>query len=185
MLLVAATVLVATSFLDVEIYDLDIWWHLAIGREILAHLEVPRLDHWTVLGAGRAYHDSHWLFQAAAALAERVGGMAGVQALMVGLWALTLAAAYRIARRRLPVEGAALLTLAPLAAGLERILPRPELVTFAALAWFLVWLGGSDSWRPAGLARLALVQVAWTNAHGLFVLGPFAVGCHAAAEVWR
>lgn len=183
--IVGAAAIALASFLVVEVYDLDVWWHLAIGREILSARSVPTFDRWTVLGNGRPYHDSHWLFQAVLAAFHRSAGWVGVQALVVGLWGATFAALWRLARRHVaPAAAALLVSLAGLASA-ERFLPRPELVTYACLAWFLVWLEEPALGRPTRLASLGAIQAVWTNAHGLFPLGPAAVLCHVTIAAAR
>lgn len=171
-LLVAAGALLL-SFLWVEIYDIDVWWQLAIGRDIVATGVIPSADRWSLLGAGRAYHDSHWLFQVVLWLAYSAGGWAGVQGMVLVFWGAALMALLKIASRRLaPAPAALVVTLAALACA-ERFLPRPELATYAAFAWVLFLLPAEGRQGPSRLALVAIIQALWTNAHGLFVLGPF------------
>lgn len=183
--LLCAVAVAVLSLLVVELYDLDLWWHLAIGRSILEHGAVPTRDAWTVLGFGREYHDSHWLFQVLIAAADRAAGSIGVQSVMVSLWLLALAAVWRTVRRHVEPEVAAALVLLVALTSSERFLPRPELATVAALAWFVAELAQDRAWSAWRVARLALLQLLWTNSHGLFVLGPAVVGCHAVSAVLR
>ncbi len=171
------------AFLVCEVYSLDVWWQVAIGRDILARLAIPRVDRYTVLGLGRPYHDSHWLFQVVAALADRVAGMAGVEALAVALWTVALVAVYRACRRRVAAAPAAALAWLAAMASVERFLPRPELVTYVGIAWTWLLLE-RRAWRsPTGLVALGALGAVWTNAHGLFVLGPFMALCYAL-DAW-
>jgi len=181
--LAAAAVVLLLSLLVVEVYDLDVWWQLAIGREIAATGSVPTVDRWSVLGAGRAYHDSHWLFQLLLWSAWSVAGWIGVQASVVFAWSAVFAALLGLARRRLAATPAILVALAATLACAERFLPRPEIVTYAAFAAFLFWFARGAITSRWQLARLGLVQAAWTNAHGLFVLGPFVALVHAATAL--
>jgi hypothetical protein len=177
--LLAAVVSTIAVYLFFEVYDLDVWFHLAIGRTILAGEGIPRVDSWTVAGLGRPYHDSHWLFQAAAAVAYAVGGFGGVQLLTFALWGVALAAVWA-ATSRAPLGIRALLVLVAAMASSERFLPRPEAVTALMVAVFLLLLG-TQSWRSwRGLALLGVLEIVWVNAHGLFVLGPALVACTAA-----
>lgn len=165
-------------FLVNQVYDLDIWWQVAIGRDILAQGTVPAIDRFTAAALGRPYHDSHWFFQVLVALADRAGGMVGVQLLMVALWTAVFICVQRAASRRVSiVYWGPLLFLAAMAST-ERFLPRPELITFLGVAFFYWRLqeGRYRSWRD--LAALLLMQLLWANGHGLFVLGPFLVGCY-------
>lgn len=177
-LLLSALCLSVGVFLVNQIYDLDVWWQVAIGREILAKGTVPAVDRFAAAALGRPYHDSHWLFQILLAMADRLGGMGGVQLVMVALWTAILGCVGRAASRWVaPLYWVPLLFLAAMAST-ERFLPRPELVTFLGVAFFYWRLqeGCYRSWRD--LAALLLMQLVWTNGHGLFVLGPFLVGCY-------
>jgi hypothetical protein len=179
-ILVVALVLAALSFLVVEVYDLDVFWNLAIGRDILARHEVPSVDRYTVAGEGHPYPDIHWLFQVALATVHALGGWSGV-GLLAGLcWAVSFFLVFRAAARRVSPGLAALLLFPALLASVERFLPRPELATILGIAIFLERLDAGAFRRKRDLALLAVVQCLWTNTHGLFVFGPFLVLCRLA-----
>lgn len=171
------------AFLVHEIGSLDIWWHLTIGAEIAEKFRIPTIDTFSALGAGRPYHDSHWLFQVVVALANRWLGMVGVQLVMILVLAATFAMCYRSCRKWAPVYPAALLMFLAAMASVERFLPRPEIVTFLGVAVFYDLLQRRRYRSIRELAVLVLVQVTWANAHGLFVIGPFMVGCYLCAEL--
>lgn len=177
-IVVLAAVFAVQAFLIHEIYSLDVWWQTTVGADILGHWEVPSVDRYSVAGQGRPYHDSHWLFQVLLALAHAGLGMIGVELVMVALWGLALTLVYRSCRQWVSPQGAAVLCFLAAMASAERFLPRPELVTFLGTALFYHLLQKGRFRSPWDLLLLALVQVAWANGHGLFVLGPFLVGCY-------
>lgn len=177
-LLVAAAVVATIGiFLFFQVWDYDIWWQVAIGRDIIASHVIPRLDRFTAAAFGRPYHDSHLLFQIAAALADRIGGMVGIQLLAAGVWSLTLLVSFRSLRRWVSVDTAAMLVLLLAMASMERFIPRPEIVTYLAIAAFYLLLQERRFLTSGGLLMMIALQVVWTNSHGLFVLGPFMAGC--------
>ena len=179
---VASSLLSIGSFLIVEWYDYDIWWHLVIGKDIVNRLAVPATDHFSVAGFGRPYHDSHWLFQVAAAAAETQAGFVGITALMVSLWAGTLYCTWLSIRDWVePAVAAVLLFLAAMAS-MERFIPRPELVTFLMTAFFYLRLQQGKFRRARDIALLLSAQVLWTNSHGLFVFGPMMAGSYWLVE---
>jgi tetratricopeptide (TPR) repeat protein len=166
------------AFLINEVYDYDVWWNVTIGEDILTRHAVPATDTFTVAAWGRPYHDSHWLFQSSLAAAHRALGMAGVQLVMLALWASTLWVCHRaIARWATPSVGYALLFLVSMAC-IERFLPRPELVSYLMLALFYLLLQERAYCKTSQLAVFGLLQVMWSNSHGLFVLGPCLAGCY-------
>jgi hypothetical protein len=179
-LLLSATAFTISAFLIHEIYSVDVWWQITIGREILATGAIPFEDRFAVAALGRPYHDSHWLFQLALALSHRVLGLLGAQILMIICWGVTLVFAYKAVRRwttRAPA--AALLFLAAMAS-VERFITRPEIVTFAGVAVFYYLLQEGRFRSVRDLCVLGILQVAWANSHGLFVVGPFMLACYWA-----
>src|SRR5690242_5288235 len=84
-ILLAVTPFSIAAFLIREIVDPDTWWQVGIGRDILERFSVPAKDHFSAVAFGRDYHDSHWLFQVVMGFADRLAGMAGVDAVMIGL----------------------------------------------------------------------------------------------------
>ncbi|HEY6008557.1 MAG TPA: tetratricopeptide repeat protein, partial [Geobacteraceae bacterium] len=184
-LLPLAAAVVIAALLVREVIDADTWWQVAIGRDILARLAPPTTDHFAAAALGRPYHDSHWLFQVLLALADRLGGMAGVGVAMALLWGGTFVCTYRAARRYLAPEGATLLVLLAAVACSDRFTPRPDVVTCLMLALFTLRLQAGRFVGRADLALLFILQVLWSNAHGLFVIGPFMGGCYFAAAATR
>jgi len=171
------------AFLFCRVWDFDIWWHVVIGKEIMASSVVPRLDQFAAAALGRPYHDSHWLFQIAVAAAHQLGGMIGVQLLAVAIWSLTLFFSYKSIARWLPGYAAATIMLLLAMASLERFIPRPEIMTYLMIAIFYYLLQQQSFRTGGGLALFTALQMIWTNSHGLFVLGPFMAGCCWLAAV--
>lgn len=166
------------AFLIRQVYDADIWWQVTIGEDILNTRSVPRFDRYSLAGLGRVYHDSHWLFQVLLALSHRAFGMVGVQLAGITLWALALLFAYRAISRWVEPDVASILLFFVAMASEERFISRPEIVTFLMISLFF-WLlqeGRYRSWQ--GIAMLSFAQCLWANSHGLFVIGPFMVGCY-------
>lgn len=177
-LLMAACIVAIGAFLVNQVYDLDVWWQVAIGKDILTRHAIPATDHFAAAALGRPYHDSHWLFQIGLALADRVAGMGGVQVFMILIWAAAFWFCQRaIARWTPPLAGYLLLFLAAMAS-VERFLPRPEIVTLLMIALFYWMLQERKYAGLKGLLLFGLLQAIWANSHGLFVIGPFMAGCY-------
>lgn len=183
LILVMSTVVAIASLLVREIHDPDTWWQVAIGRDILANLEIPRFDHFAAAAFGRSYHDSHWLFQVLLAGADRLGGMKGVGMVMVAIWSATFFCCYRATCRWLPPAASCFLLFLAAMACSERFNSRPDIVTclFISLLYLRLQEGKYKTRRD--LAVLAALQVVWSNSHGLFVIGPFMAGCYFIVAV--
>jgi hypothetical protein len=182
-LLQLATMLCIAAFLFRQVYDADTFWHLAIGRDILANMAVPRSDHYALAALGRPYHDSHWLFQVLLATADRLLGMAGVSLAMAGIWAGTFALCYKACRSWLSVTASCLLVFLAAMVCSQRFSPRPDIVTCFMIAAFYYLIQERRYHSLRGLATLGILQLLWTNSHGLFVIGPFMAGCNLLVKL--
>ncbi len=182
--LLAALAWVIASFLVHELYSLDAWWHIAIGRDILDRWSIPRVDRYTVAGLGLPYHDSHWLFQLLLGVFHRAFGLLGAQLVQIGLWSGALTLLYRAARRWAETGASAALTFLAAMACVERFLPRPEAITVLMVAAFYLVLADQGRSLRARLAILVVLQVIWVNSHGLFVIGPGMAGAYVVEAAW-
>jgi hypothetical protein len=181
-LLVVALAWVAASFLIHELCSLDVWWQLAIGEDILEHFRIPDSNLYSAAAHGRPYHDSHWLFQLLLALTHRAVGLSGPVLFMAVAWGFTLGLLYREVHAFAGTATATLITFLVLGASAERFLPRPELVTFVMVVLFYSRLRRGRFETAGQIGLLVLLQVIWLNSHGLFVIGPFMVGCYWLVE---
>lgn len=58
--------------------DPDLWWHLTVGRWIMAHGQVPRVDYWNLFARGEPWIAYSWSTEVVFAIFERFGGITGV-----------------------------------------------------------------------------------------------------------
>ena len=169
----------------------DLFLHLRTGAVVLATRSVPRVDDYSALAHGRTFVAHEWLAGVIFRLVERAGGTRGFDLLIllkIAVALLTVTLLLRTARhlgadRMVAVACAALVML--LAAA--RFLDRPHIFSYVLMASFLLILARRRARRAVGrpgggLWLLPLLQVAWANLHGSFLLGPALVGLAAAAE---
>ncbi len=186
MFLPATTAIAIASFLTRVIVDSDTWWQVAIGRDILHRLEIPRFDHYVAAAINRPYHDSHWFFQVLLSLADAYGGMTAVGLAMMAFWGCTLLFCYRASRRWNSVTVCSLLVFLAAIACSDRFVPRPEIISCLMVSVFYYLLQERRVTSIPHLAVFALLQIVWANSHGLFVIGPFMAGCYmVSALVFR
>ena len=123
-----------------QLAEVDHYWHLLAGQQILDEHRIPRADSFSFTSSGRPWIDLHWLFQVMLASVDRIGGWTGIDLLKVGLivggFGLALGAALR---RAGPLAVAPLATLAVLASQ-ERFALRPEAASFLRLGALLLCL---------------------------------------------
>jgi len=171
------------------IFDGDIFWHLAAGREMLHRHALLRTDPFTSSAAGRPWVDVHWLFQLGAALIHRAAGLFGIavaEATLVAAGAVMLARAAERAGGAAARDGCAVALLGGLFLARHLLAPRPIVVTLIGLALFL-WV--LESWRAgSGKPRLWLLpvgQLVWVNCQGLAPLGPVLVASYVVGAAWE
>jgi hypothetical protein len=152
----------------------DLFWHLASGRWILDHRELPAADPFRFTSTGAPWIDHEWLFQVLLRLLELIGGIQGLvlarAAVVVGLAALLL----RETRRSgASLPGAVLVTAAALLGARPRFLLRPELASLVGLVMLLALLQRA---RREGsrwpLALCPLLVAVWANLHPGVIIAP-------------
>lgn len=166
-----------------RIRSTDIFWHLAAGRWIFEHRELPRFDPFRFTSAGAPWVDHEWLFQVLAHACERFAGLDSLILLRVVLVGAIAALLYRTGRRSgLSPPVAVVLAALALFGVRPRMILRPELFTFVALLLLLELLDrlrsrpGRDAWKP--VLAMAALTVAWANLHGAALLSPVVAGLH-------
>jgi hypothetical protein len=156
--------------------SLDLGYHLAYGRHFLEHGRIVDRDPFLYPGHARDFVNANWGAQAVFALAERMGGAAGLTALRLGLVAVIFGCGAAVVRACVPgpawMAGAWLLASS---AGYERMSLRPELMSYAAMSAALVVLARGVR-RRRDVALLAGLQVLWVNLHSYFLIGPILTG---------
>ena len=180
-----AIVLVAALFSFRPVYEPDLWWHLAQGREDAAG-RLVRSNVFSYAHGGYRQHYTSWLFDTLAFAAWSRYQDAGVQALQACLLALTLALAYLACRCRAGVAAAVAVLVLGLFVVEPRAIPRPHLASLAgvsACAWLIARAVEARSVRP--LLWTIPVVALWSNLHVEAVTGVLLLGCVAAGEAVR
>ena len=154
--------------------DADVYWHLKTGDWIRQMGQVPRFDLFTFTREGVPWIDLHWLFQIAISRVYQYGGVIALNLAKCVVTCVAMLFLVTARKREWPVSVMILAWLPALLVLGGRIYVRPETLTLLYLSIFLAVILRWD--RYAWLALLLpVVQVAWVNSHGLFVLGPILV----------
>jgi hypothetical protein len=164
-----------------RLFAYDIWWQIAAGEWITAH-GFPSVDPFSYGFPGGEWVEPRWLW---CVLVHAVFSTFGVNFLIL-LKLLLLGISFglflRLGRGQPRWAVAAGMVLV-LATAYERFAVRPELLSFAALLFVLIVVqryrgGGSEAW----LWVLPVLQLFWSNAHTLWILGPVTLWIVVAAE---
>ncbi len=180
-----ALVLGLAALVQVEpIADLDLWWLLKAGEHMVATRTLLTADPFSWTAAGRPWLNHAWGFELVLYGVYALAGFRGL-GLLGPLFALvTFALLYRTLRRDGIAAGWALGVVAG-AALLTRGFwtPRPQVVTYLALAalWAVVWEYREG--REDRLAWLPPLLALWANLHGGFLVGLGVLGLAAVGQV--
>lgn len=181
--LVVAGAAAALSFRAV--YEPDLWYHLAQGRENLAGHIVGE-NTFSFNYADYRQHYAPWLFDATLYGAWAISGGAGVQTIQAIFLAAAFGLVYRSARQRGPAAAAFAVLLIGIGVIEPRAIPRPHLASFAALAACMAIIEKAVSKGRASPLWLAVPLVAiWSNLHVEAAFGAFVVAVFAAVELVR
>lgn len=148
----------------------DFWVHLATGR-LLVESGWVRSDPFSfTTDTSRAWIQPNWLYDALLFFVWRVGGATGAVLLTIIPTLLAFGLIGRLVRET--TSGAnracALLLMAWILA--PSFVPGPATVALLLLSIFIRILSKGVS--PRGLIPLLPLQIAWTNLHPSFLLGP-------------
>jgi hypothetical protein len=165
-------------FLIRQVSDSDMWFHMAVGKQILATGALPATDKLSLLNSGQPVNAYLWLFQILAAAGYPFAGFWWLQSLQVAILGLAFFFVFRSTRVWTSSMAAWLLLLAAVIASSERFSLRPEIVSILMIALYYFRLQQGKYHSPADLAKFFILQTIWTNSHGIFVIGPALTGCY-------
>ncbi len=171
-----------------QLQDPGTGWHLATGRWILATHTVPREDMFSFTAAGHPWINYYWLFDTAAALLERAGGLPLYATVCMLIYAGVPVLLYRrMVRMGATIVVALLLTAIAHIVLLSHALARPHVVTYLLFAFFLARLDDVQSGRrpPSSLWVLPPLATLWCNVHGGFLAGVAVAGIFAGVAAVR
>jgi hypothetical protein len=168
-----------------SLVDVDLWGHMAMGRETLAQGWPPLRDPFAYVPTvyPLIYHE--WLSGVVFYVVLQAAGDLGLKALLLALALATLVAALAAARR-LRASAPALFVGILIAVPALRpgYLPiRPQLFTFLGLACLILICVRARTGAPRGLWAVPPLLAVWANLHGGFVAGLGVLGLYVLVEV--
>lgn len=160
----------------------DSWWHLAIGRQILATHSWPRVDVYSFTMHGTPWIAYEWLGDVFMALAWRAGGLRCLTLLLTVLACVVVLLLFYYSYLRcgkLTSAFAACAVLLPLAS-LSFAL-RPQLFGYVFLLLTFICLERFRQGHPKALWALPPIFLLWVNVHGTFAVGFAVLGIYLAS----
>ena len=167
-LLVGAVFFVLRNF----VVDPDLWWHIKTGQSILSTHHWPTTDPYSFTVTGQPWIAYEWLGDVLLALANRFGGVRGLDALLILLGSAIIISLYAYASLRSGnskagfVCAATLLLLASPSFTL-----RPQMMGYFFLILTLIALERFRRGKTRAMWFLPAVFAVWVNTHGSFIIG--------------
>jgi tetratricopeptide (TPR) repeat protein len=157
--------------------DSDMGWHLATGRWVIEHHQVPRTDVLSFTSAG-----TPWMYPPfAGVLFYLIYGLFGYAGLS---WFCALAClavvAYLVRRGDI---GSAVLALLAVGSIATRTAPRADLFSTVFFALFLGELWAYQRGMRCRLWLLPAIMLFWVNLHPGFIAGLAAIGAYLLIEL--
>jgi hypothetical protein len=183
--IVAVLAVAAAAMSFRAVYEPDLWYHLAQGRENAAG-RIVRENTFSSTHPEYRQRYAPWLFDVSMYGAWKVAGGTGVQAIQAVLIAAALLMAYRAARLRAAVAAAFAVVLIGIGVVEPRAIPRPHLASLACLA-AMIWLieRAVRARRAAPLWWTVPLIAIWSNLHVEAAFGAVVVSVFALVEVVR
>jgi hypothetical protein len=168
-LALAALLITFFGFFAVKVWDIDFWWHIAAGRNILENSAIPSVDPFGMYDAanacGQTVLKSEWLGQVFLYLIYHWSGLDGIILFRAGVLALCLAILHHTGE-------------------------RPQLFSFLLLSLLFLLLDGflhNGSFMRSGkrwlLYCIPPLMLLWSNTHAAVLLGMSALGLFAAGYI--
>lgn len=174
------TVLVGENFVTVRSLrlDPDTWWHMKYGESILQG-HWPAFDTWSFTAHGTPGIPYEWGGDVVTTLAYRMGGLRGLDVLLIVLTSIVTLLIYYFACMRCRNSKGAFITTAvllPIASMCFTL--RPQLLGYIFLIITLICLEHFRQGHRKALWALPPVFLLWVNMHGSFVLGFMTMGLY-------
>src|ERR1700682_2466206 len=168
---------------SVLLNDSDTYWHIAMGKWILDHNALPRVDFYSFTKAGEPWISSSWLAQVLYAGTYQLAGWAGPIVLAATSIAATFALLASILGRRIPSTYAIMVALAALVLSMPHLFARPHVLVMPVMvAWVSGLVSASERHQAPSFWLLPLIAL-WANLHGGFIFG-LALVAPLAFDAW-
>jgi hypothetical protein len=152
--------------------DPDLWWHVKVGDAILATHRWPTTDIYSFTVNGQPWLAYEWFGDVLSAWVYRLGGIRGLEGLLIGLGGAVVLALYGLATIRSGKSKAGCVT-----AGVLFLLAqvsfslRPQMLGYLFLILTLIVLERFRQGKHGTIWFLPLLMLLWVNAHGSWIIG--------------
>ncbi len=172
-------VLAVAAYICGPLDDPDLWWHITIGRWIIAHGTVPHVDYWTLFGNGQPWRAYSWSIEILFASIEQYSGLFGLMvAKIVMTLMLAFSAQYVFVRLSRSLGFGSLLAIICVLSCFNHITLRPQTFIWILFIWVLYYANciatlepGARGHAPSRFVPLGVIMCMWANIHISAILG--------------
>ena len=162
--------------------DPDLWWHIKVGQDILATHHFPNADIYSFTVYGHPWMAYEWLGELAFAFAAKMGGVFGLEVMLVLLSSAVVLALYGFATIRSGNSKAGFVsTLLLCSLAFASFNMRPQMFGYLFLLLVLIALEKFHRGERKAIWWLPLLFLVWVNVHGSFIIGIGVVVVHLLA----
>src|SRR6185437_2252379 len=168
------TLLVGTTFYAGRLFavDPDMWWHIATGQSILATHRWPTVDPYSFTAHGQPWMAFEWLGDILIGAVARIGGVRGLDALLIVLGSAVMIALYVFATIRSGNSKAGFVAAAALfALANPSFSMRSQMLGYLFLVLTLIALELFRQGKQWPFWFLPPLLLMWVNTHGSFIIG--------------
>jgi hypothetical protein len=158
-------------FADKTLGDPDTYWHIAVGRWIIAHGAVPHDGIFSATMPHAPWISQEWLAEIVLASLFDLFGWAGPVVASALCVAVALALLLRALSRSIEPVLALIMAMLAYFMALPHILARPHIFTLPVLVVWVVGLVRARNEDRAPSPWLAFLMILWSNLHGGYVVG--------------
>jgi hypothetical protein len=168
------TFLIGRVFYEARAFfvDPDLWWHIKTGENILRTHHWPTTDPYSFTVAGQPWIACEWFGDVMLATAARLGGVVGLQVLLIVLSSVVILALYAFTTLQSGNSKAGFLasgTLCSLAFASFTL--RPQMLGYLFLVLTLIALERFRQGKHRALWFLPVLFLVWINTHGSWIIG--------------
>ena len=159
---------------NIEIKDLDLWLHIAMGKFITLHRSIPSVDMLSCSVGGSPWVNHEWLFQIIIYNIFNVFGGDGLILMQVIVVSLTMLILLFLGYNKNRQLLTAVVLFFLYMVYQHRFTIRPDIFSllFFSIYIFVLSLHIDKKWS---IVVLFIVQIIWSNMHGYFFFGPLFV----------
>ena len=168
------SLLVGAVFMSGQLFkvDPDLWWHIKVGGDILRTHHWPTTDPFSFTVFGQPWLAYEWLGDVLFATASRLGGLRGLDGLLILIGSMVVVSLYALATLRSGKSKAGFVAATVLfLLAVPSFSLRPQMLGYLFLVLTVLVLERFRQGRHGAIWFLPVLMLVWENSHGSWIIG--------------